>query len=1057
MKNKPIILSLALWLVPSLSAFAQTFTKITTGAIVNDVGWSQGSSWGDYDNDGDLDLFVANNNQNNFLYQNNGDGTFTKITSGAIVNDGGDSHGSSWGDYDNDGDLDLFVANYNQNNFLYQNNGDGTFTKITSGAIVNDGGDSRGSSWGDYDNDGDLDLFVANTSGQNNFLYQNNGDGTFTKITSGEIVNDGGYSNGASWGDYDTDGDLDLFVANDLGENNFLYRNNGNRNNWINIRLLGTVSNTAAIGAKVKVKATIKGKPVWQMQEISGQTGFSSQSGLNAEFGLGDATVIDSIKVEWPSGIVQDSINVAINQSLTIAETPFTRITSGAIVNDGGNSRGSSWGDYDNDGDLDLFVANYNQNNFFYQNNGDGTFTKITSGAIVNDGGASLGSSWGDYDNDSDLDLFVANDFDENNFLYQNNGDGSFTKIASGAIVNDGGSSRGSSWGDYDNDGNLDLFVTNYNENNFLYQNNGDGNFTKITSGAIVNDGGNSRGSSWGDYDNDGDLDLFVANFGENNFLYQNNGDDTFTKITSGSIVNDGGFSYGGSWGDYDNHGDLDLFVANYFNQNNFLYRNDGDGSFTKITSGAIVNDGGHSLSSSWGDYDNDGDLDLFVANDNNQNNFLYQNNGNGNNWIDIRLIGTVSNTAAIGAKVKVRAIIKGKPVWQMQEVSGQTGYASQNSLNAEFGLKKAAIVDSIQIRWPSGAVNGYANVKVNQFLTLRENNRPRLIDENDIPDTTLSSASPVFLRNLREAPVLFRDRDGDRLTFSATSSDPNIAQASMAGSILTVTLVDTAALGQARITVKADDGRADDGRGNPDFTRFEINRAPFLRQALPDTTLLVDGPRLRINLDQKFVDPEGDLLEFQTGSRYDTVATAVVSDRNRLFIYQEGLGETVIHATALDNRGGKTRIDFGLKITKSRAPEIVHQNIAVSKVSQDIPIVAQILDDENAVAFAALKFRPGGSSGLVSLLMDSVRGQNNLFRATIPGAAVTERGVEYAIEATDIHRESSSEPNADAFFSVRVRVDVGVTNKRPQPFGGEQKSYHLFSIPLEVDKKKSI
>jgi hypothetical protein len=225
MDTKPIILALALWLVPSLSAFAQdtSFTRITTGAIVNDGGRSFGSSWGDYDNDGDLDLFVANELQNNFLYQNNGDGTFIKITSGAIVNDGGRSVSSSWGDYDNDGDLDLFVANYlaSENNFLYQNNGDGTFTKITTGAIVTDGGRSYGSIWGDYDNDGDLDLFVTNYWGDNNFLYQNNGDGSFTKITSGAIVNDGGYSYGSSWGDYDNDGDLDLFVAN-IVENNYI-------------------------------------------------------------------------------------------------------------------------------------------------------------------------------------------------------------------------------------------------------------------------------------------------------------------------------------------------------------------------------------------------------------------------------------------------------------------------------------------------------------------------------------------------------------------------------------------------------------------------------------------------------------------------------------------------------------------------------------------------------------------------------------------------------------------------------------------------------------------
>ncbi|MFQ5675188.1 MAG: FG-GAP-like repeat-containing protein, partial [bacterium] len=206
----------------------------------------------------------------------------------------------------------------------------------------------------------------------------------------------------------------------------------------------------------------------------------------------------------------------------------FTRITTGDIVNDSGLSGGCSWGDYDNDGDLDLFVSNLSDDdNFLYSNNSDGTFTKITVGEIVNDGGKSVGSSWGDYDNDGDLDLFVANEHGQNNFLYQNSGNGTFSKITIGAIVVDGGNSLSTSWGDYDNDGNLDLYVANSGNNNFLYQNNGDGTFTSITTSTIV-EMGNFRGCNWVDYDNDGDLDLFVAIWGDNNFLYANNGNGTF-------------------------------------------------------------------------------------------------------------------------------------------------------------------------------------------------------------------------------------------------------------------------------------------------------------------------------------------------------------------------------------------------------------------------------------------------------------------------------------------------------------------------------------------------
>ncbi len=471
-------------------------------------------------------------------------------------------------------------------------------------------------------------------------LYPNLLCQTFTKITTGDIVNDQGQSHGSSWGDYDNDGDLDLFVANFNGENNFLYENND------------------------------------------------------------DGT--------------------------------FTKITAGDIVNDSSGSIGGSWGDFDNDGDLDLFVTNTGiVNNILYENMGDGTFTQITSGVVVNDGGDSFSSSWVDYDNDSDLDLFVTNGSDQNNFLYTNNGDGTFTKNTMVVIANDGGFSLACVWGDYDNDGDLDLFVANgSDQNNFLYVNNGDGSFTKITTGDIVNEAGYSRSCSWGDYDNDGDLDLFVANLIQDNFLYTNDGDGTFTKITTGEIVNDVSDSHGSSWGDYDNDSDLDLFVAN-FSEDNFLYSNNGDGTFTKITTGEIVNDGGNSRSAIWGDYNKDGYLDMFVANDLPHNSFLYSNNGNINNWINIKCVGTTSNSNAIGTKLKIKANINGTFIWQLREVSGLTGFASQNSFNVEFGLGNGTIIDSLKIEWPSGIINYYANIMVNQFLTILEDSGSTGINNN--------------------------------------------------------------------------------------------------------------------------------------------------------------------------------------------------------------------------------------------------------------------------------------------------------------------------------------
>jgi hypothetical protein len=459
---------------------------------------------------------------------------------------------------------------------------DTAFRIILSGPVVKEGGDSTGVSWADYDNDGDLDLFVSNFGTPRNFIYSNNGDGTFTRILDGDIARDIATSEGCAWADIDNDGDLDLFVAVGLGGNDLLYRNNG-----------------------------------------------------------------------------------------------------------------------------------------------DGTFAKVTTGSIVTSRGSSRGCAWADYDRDGFVDLFVANERGENNFLFHNNGDGTFARITDGRIVKDGGNSTACAWGDYDNDGYPDLFVANNNENNFLYHNNRDGTFTRILSGRIVNDGGASFGCAWGDYDNDGGLDLFVANQNQRNFLYHNNNDGTFSRVDSGKIVTDVGYSWGCAWADYDNDGYLDLFVANGPpsgpGQNDFLYHNNGDGTFTKIASGSLVNDAAIGDGCAWGDYNNDGFLDLMVSNLNGQNNLLYENNGNSNAWIAVRCLGRVSNGAAIGARVELEAVIDGRRQLLIREISGGSGYGSQNSLIAHFGLGNAPRIETLRIRWPSGIQQEFSQPDLRRFHTFIE------------------------------------------------------------------------------------------------------------------------------------------------------------------------------------------------------------------------------------------------------------------------------------------------------------------------------------------------
>ncbi|MBX7151558.1 FG-GAP-like repeat-containing protein [bacterium] len=401
----------------------------------------------------------------------------------------------------------------------------------------------------------------------------------------------------------------------------------------------------------------------------------------------------------------------------------FFKITDKIIVNDGGKSQAGSWADYDNDGDFDLFVANYNQKNFLYRNDGNSNFTKITEGPVVNDIMNAVAGSWSDYDNDGDLDLFVANQYGQANALYQNQGNGAFVKVTSGDIVTTVGNSRFGCWGDYDNDGNDDLYVTNWYGSNFLFHNNGNGSFTRITTGAIVTDSDNSESCNWIDYNNDGFLDLFVVNHLSANCLYRNNGNGTFTKITSLALVTEHGAYAGAAWADFDNDGDLDVFLSGGGNSANanYLYRNDGNDTFTQISDSPLTTEIYSTYGCIWGDYDDDGDADIFLSNIGNVANSLFQNSGNSNHWLQIKCVGVISNKSAIGAKLRVKATINGIQKWQLQELQVLSGNRSQNNLSGNFGLGDAIVVDSLIIEWPSGIVTKRTNVAVDQFLTIQE------------------------------------------------------------------------------------------------------------------------------------------------------------------------------------------------------------------------------------------------------------------------------------------------------------------------------------------------
>jgi len=288
------------------------------------------TTWADYDGDGVLDAFVEAGafagGTKSVLYHNQGHGIFTPITN-ALTEQNIPLTAAAWADYDNDGLLDVFVPRTDSSQpvaaFLFHNDGNGNFSKVAQPPFTTDTGDAGSCSWADYDNDGWLDLFVPDWAGGHNRLYHNNGDGTFTRVLSGPIVSDGGNSQGSAWGDYDRDGFLDLFVATAVSSGSppkhYLYHNEGNSNAWIEVKCVGTRSNRSAIGAKVRVKATSGGKTFWQLREITTGNGWC-QNAMEAHFGLGNATNVETLHIEWPSGTVQEFQNVAARQYLTVTE-----------------------------------------------------------------------------------------------------------------------------------------------------------------------------------------------------------------------------------------------------------------------------------------------------------------------------------------------------------------------------------------------------------------------------------------------------------------------------------------------------------------------------------------------------------------------------------------------------------------------------------------------------------------------------------------------------------------------------------------------------------------
>ena len=449
----------------------------------------------------------------------------------------------------------------------------------------------------------------------------------------------------------------------------------------------------------------------------------------------------------------------------------FTDMTKIAGVGNTQYGVGCAAADYDNDGDVDLYITNYGPN-VLYRNNGDGTFTDVTQFANVGESRWSTSCAFLDYDNDSYLDLLIINymkfSVEENSWweikgvrtyrspadqiagsifvsepdtLYRNNGNGTFTDVTKTSGILLSGLGLSVAVGDYDNDGDADIQISNDMERDFLYRNNGDGTFTDIAAFAGVGydeNGmpGSGMGSSFGDYDNDGDLDLIVSNASAMPaVLYRNEGSSFFSDISFSVGIGPVTLPYF-KWAiefiDQDNDGFLDIFIANghlqeniglfsdeNYPQQDLLFWNQKGKKYVDISAGSGLAEMAKKVSRgmAFSDYDNDGDLDIFINNSNQSANLLRNKNGNKNNWITIKVRGTQSNRSGIGTRIKVTT----GDLSQTREVRSGSSYLSQNDLRLLFGLGNYKKADHIEVRWPSGLKQKFSNIEANQILVIEE------------------------------------------------------------------------------------------------------------------------------------------------------------------------------------------------------------------------------------------------------------------------------------------------------------------------------------------------
>ena len=679
---------------------------LNDGAGLDTVVGNGGAGWGDYDNDGRLDLVLSGWNGGRVvtkLYRNLGTGAFAEVATANLM--GVEEGTTAWGDYNNDGRLDLLLLGWDNStnpvSTIYRNNGDGTFTQITTAGLT--GVFYGRGAWGDYDNDGYLDIAMTGADSSFNHLakiyHNNSGNGTFTEVAAPGLA---AMKNGSvACGDYDADGRIDLLLAGDTGGANYVhvYHNDGSGEFSLETSLTPLAASYAAWGdydgnGALDLLLTGRDGAGTEVATIYRNLDTVTNTRPNAPASIGANPLSStSVSLSWTTASDTETPSLGVSYNLRVGTTPggtdivdpmadangLRRIPQRGMINNtnwrldnlipgqryywsvqtvdsgltgsafatersfvmpGFASQGSlgiygtmlgatDWCDYNNDGLLDLVVSGELAGTavtYLYQNDG-ASFHQVYAFAGLRYSAV----AWGDYDNDGRVDLVISGSdaaYNRTTKLYRNLGTGSFQEIAAGFAAVNGGSFA---WGDYNNDGRLDLLQTGFGGSSYaanLYRNNGNGTFTLIsTPFAGVSDGS----VDWGDYDLDGRLDVLLTGYGSSaspiSKVYHNDGNGAFHDIgasLAGVVIGNA------AWGDYDNDGRLDIALTGRnvgFVPITKIYHNNGGSTGVAFQEIATSLPGGYQGKLAWGDYDSDGRLDLALTGG---QSYVLHNDGNG-------------------------------------------------------------------------------------------------------------------------------------------------------------------------------------------------------------------------------------------------------------------------------------------------------------------------------------------------------------------------------------------------------------------------------------------